>query len=52
MNKMVVMEQNTSSMQKTKMGYEFLERSFQQQHHYLYQNNAQVSYDLNKMKMR
>jgi hypothetical protein len=29
MNKMVVMEQNTSSMQKTKMGYEVLGKKFQ-----------------------
>lgn len=52
MNKMVVMEQNTSSMQKTKMGYEVLGKEVSSNSIITYtKTNAQVSYDLNKMKM-
>lgn len=53
MNKMVVIEQNTSSMQKTKMGYEFLGKEMTSNSIITYtKTNAQVSYDLNKMKMK
>lgn len=52
MNKMVVLEQNTSSMQKTKMGYEFLGKEVSSNSIITYtKTNAQVSYDLNKMKI-
>lgn len=52
MNKMVVLEQNTSSIQKTKMGYEFLGKEVSSNSIITYtKTNAQVSYDLNKMKM-
>ncbi|GEJ47416.1 MULTISPECIES: DUF4230 domain-containing protein [unclassified Chryseobacterium] len=52
MNKMVVMEQNTSSMQKTKMGYEVLGKEVSSNSIITYtKTNAQVSYDLNKMKI-
>ncbi|WP_449398164.1 DUF4230 domain-containing protein [Chryseobacterium wanjuense] len=52
MNKMVVIEQNTSSMQKTKMGYEFLGKEISSNSIITYtKTNAQVSYDLNKMKL-
>jgi len=52
MNKMVVLEQNTSSMQKTKMGYEFFGKEVSSNSIITYtKTNAQVSYDLNKMKM-
>ncbi|SHE38334.1 Protein of unknown function [Chryseobacterium takakiae] len=49
---MVVLEQNTSSMQKTKMGYEFFGKEVSSNSIITYtKTNAQVSYDLNKMKM-
>ncbi len=52
MNKMVVLEQNTSSMQKTKMGYEFLGKEVTSNSIITYtKTNVQVSYDLNKMKL-
>jgi hypothetical protein len=52
MNKMVVMEQNTSSIQKTKMGYEFLGKEVSSNSIITFtKTNAQVSYDLNKMKI-
>jgi hypothetical protein len=52
MNKMVVIEQNTSSMQKTKMGYEFFGKEVSSNSIITYtKTNAQVSYDLNKMKL-
>ncbi|MET3036539.1 DUF4230 domain-containing protein [Chryseobacterium sp. NRRL B-14859] len=52
MNKMVVMEQNVSSMQKTKMGYEVLGKEVSSNSIITYtKTNAQVSYDLNKMKI-
>ncbi|WP_336688972.1 MULTISPECIES: DUF4230 domain-containing protein [unclassified Chryseobacterium] len=52
MNKMVVLEQNASSIQKTKMGYEFLGKEVSSNSIITYtKTNAQVSYDLNKMKM-
>ncbi|UKB86137.1 DUF4230 domain-containing protein [Chryseobacterium sp. MEBOG06] len=52
MNKMVVMEQNTSSMQKTKMGYEVFGNEVSSNSIITYtKTNAQVSYDLNKMKI-
>lgn len=52
MNKMVVLEQNLSSMQKTKMSYEFFGSEMTSNSIITYtKTNAQVSYDLNKMKM-
>lgn len=52
MNKMVVLEQDISSMQKTKMGYEILGNEVSSNSIVTYtKTNAQVSYDLNKMKM-
>lgn len=52
MNKMVVMEQNISSMQKTKMGYEVFGKEVSNNSIITYtKTNAQVSYDLNKMKI-
>ncbi|MCY0968399.1 DUF4230 domain-containing protein [Chryseobacterium wangxinyae] len=52
MNKMVVLEQDISSMQKTKMGYEFFGREMTSNSIITYtKTNAQVSYDLNKMKI-
>ncbi|MFP3831296.1 DUF4230 domain-containing protein [Chryseobacterium sp. SIMBA_028] len=52
MNKMVVMEQNSSSMQKTKMGYEVLGKEVSSNSIITYtKTTAQVSYDLNKMKI-
>ncbi|GEN74515.1 DUF4230 domain-containing protein [Chryseobacterium hagamense] len=52
MNKMVVMEQNTSSIQKTKMGYEFFGKEVSSNSIITFtKTNAQVSYDLNKMKI-
>lgn len=52
MNKMVVLEQNTSSMQKTKMGYEVFGKEISSNSIITYtKTNAQVSYDLNKMKI-
>lgn len=52
MNKMVVLEQNSSTMQKTKMGYEILGNEVSSNSIITYtKTNAQVSYDLNKMKI-
>ncbi|WP_267403228.1 MULTISPECIES: DUF4230 domain-containing protein [unclassified Chryseobacterium] len=52
MNKLVVIEQNTSSMQKTKMGLEFFGKEVTSNSIITYtKTNAQVSYDLNKMKI-
>lgn len=52
MNKMVVIEQNSSTMQKTKMGYEFLGKEVSSNSIITYtKTSAQVSYDLNKMKL-
>ncbi|WP_121461867.1 DUF4230 domain-containing protein [Chryseobacterium defluvii] len=52
MNKMVVLEQNISSMQKTKMSYELFGSEMTSNSIITYtKTNAQVSYDLNKMKM-
>lgn len=52
MNKMVVLEQNISSMQKTKMGYEMFGKEVSNNSIITYtKTNAQVSYDLNKMKI-
>lgn len=52
MNKMVVLEQNVSSMQKTKMSYELFGSEVSSNNIITYtKTNAQVSYDLNKMKM-
>jgi len=52
MNKMVVLEQNFSAMQKTKMSYEFFGKEMTSNSIITYtKTNAQVSYDLNKMKI-
>jgi hypothetical protein len=52
MNKMVVIEQDISSMQKTKMSYELFGSEMTSNNIITYtKTNAQVSYDLNKMKM-
>lgn len=52
MNKMVVMEQDVSSMQKTKISYELFGKEMSSNNIVTYtKTNAQVSYDLNKMKM-
>ncbi|AZB11465.1 DUF4230 domain-containing protein [Chryseobacterium sp. G0162] len=52
MNKMVVIEQNNSSMQKTKMGYEFMGKEVSSNSIITFtKTSAQVSYDLNKMKI-
>ncbi|MEG2308757.1 Protein of unknown function [Chryseobacterium piscicola] len=52
MNKMVVMEQNTSEIQKTKYSYTFLGAEMTSTNIVTYtKTNAQVSYDLNKMKI-
>ncbi|KQS92519.1 DUF4230 domain-containing protein [Chryseobacterium sp. Leaf394] len=52
MNKMVVMEQNTSEIQKTKYSYTFMGAEMTSNNIITYtKTNAQVSYDLNKMKM-
>lgn len=52
MNKMVVMEQNTSSLRKTKFNYEFLGSKISSNQIMTFtKTNAQVSYDLNKMKL-
>lgn len=46
------MEQNISNMQKTKMGYEVFGKEVSNNSIITYtKTNAQVSYDLNKMKM-
>lgn len=50
---MVVLEQDFSAMQKTKFGYEFLGKEMTSNSIITYtKTNAQVSYDLNKMKMQ
>jgi len=52
MNKMVVLEQDISSMQKTKMSYELFGSEMTSNNIITYtKTNAQVSYDLNKMKL-
>ena len=52
MNKMVVLEQDFSAMQKTKFGYEFLGKEMTSNSVITYtKTNTQVSYDLNKMKI-
>lgn len=52
MNKMVVLEQDISSMQKTKMAYEFFGNEITSSNIITFtKTNAQVSYDLNKMKL-
>lgn len=52
MNKMVVLEQDFSAMQKTKFGYEIFGSEVTSNNVITYtKTNAQVSYDLNKMKM-
>ena len=53
MNKMVVMEQNTSSMQKTKMGYELFGKEMTSNSIITYtKTNAQVSDDLTKLHVK
>lgn len=53
MNKMVVLEQNSSAMQKTKMGYEVFGKEVSSNSIITYtKTTAQVSYDLNKMKIK
>lgn len=50
MNKMVVMEQDFSTMQKTKVAYEILGNKISENEIITFtKTNAQVSYDLNKM---
>lgn len=52
MNKMVVMEQNTSAMQKTSFDYTVLGQKVSGNQIITFtKTNAQVSYDLSKMKM-
>lgn len=52
MNKMVVLEQDFTSLQKSKMAYEFLGRKVSENEIVTFtKTNAQVSYDLNKMKL-
>lgn len=52
MNKMVVMEQDFSTMQKTKVTYEILGSQVSENSVVTFtKTNAQVSYDLNKMKL-
>lgn len=52
MNKMVVLEQDFSSLQKTKMSTEILGNKVSENEIVtLTKTNAQVSYDLNKMKL-
>lgn len=53
MNKMVVVEQDFSTMQKTKLSYEVLgQKVSDNEIATLTKTNAQVSYDLNKMKIQ
>jgi hypothetical protein len=53
MNKMVVLEQNSSAMQKTKMGYEVFGKEVSSNSIITYtKTTSQVSYDLNKMKIK
>lgn len=53
MNKMVVLEQDASAMQKTKMSYKILGAEISSNNIITYtKTNAQVSYDLNKMKIK
>lgn len=52
MNKMVVVEQDLSAMQKTKLAYEVFGKEVTSSNIITYtKTNAQVSYDLNKMKI-
>lgn len=52
MNKMVVLEQDLSAMQKTKLAYEVFGKEVTSSNIITYtKTNAQVSYDLNKMKI-
>lgn len=52
MNKLVVLEQNFSTLQKSNVSYEFLGKNISNnQIVTITQTNAQVSYDLNKMKL-
>lgn len=52
MNKMVVLEQDVSSMQKTKLAYELFGSEITSSNIITYtKTNAQVSYDLNKIKL-
>ena len=52
MNKMVVLEQDFSTLQKTNLGYEILGNKVSDNEIVtLTKTNAQVSYDLNQMKM-
>lgn len=52
MNKMVVMEQDFSTIQKTKVSYEILGSKISENEIMAFtKTNAQVSYDLNKMKL-
>lgn len=52
MNKMVVVEQDFSKLQKTKYSYKLLGKSFSNKEIMAYvKTNVQVSYDLNKMKI-
>ncbi|WP_407404645.1 DUF4230 domain-containing protein [Chryseobacterium sp.] len=53
MNKMVVVEQDLSAMQKTKLAYEVFGKEVTSSNIITYtKTNAQVSYDLNKMKIK
>ena len=52
MNKMVVLEQDFTSLQKSKVAYEFLGRKVSENEIVTFtKTNTQVSYDLNKMKL-
>lgn len=52
LNKMVVLEQDLSAMQKTKIAYNLLGSEVSSTHIITFtKTNAQVSYDLNKMKI-
>lgn len=53
MNKMVVLEQDFSGLQKTKVAYQILGRNVSDNEIVTFtKTNAQVSYDLNKMKLK
>ena len=53
MNKMVVIEQDFSGLQKTKVAYQILGRNVSDNEIVTFtKTNAQVSYDLNKMKLK
>jgi len=52
MNKMVVLEQDFTSLQKNKLSYEILGNKFSENEIVTFtKTNAQVSYNLNKMKL-